>query len=155
LWCKKSRTILLKKIMAFTEPTRYCLWCKDPLRGRSDKKFCDTSCRNAYHNQQDHNTAHLIKTINYVLRKNRNILAELFEMADEQTTFPAAVLLYKGFQFQYHTEVQNTNSPAPFYICYDFGYQAVNEELVHIVPVSKELLCSWHSGNGTGRRSGI
>jgi len=76
-------------------------------------------------------------------------------MADEQTTFPAAVLLYKGFQFQYHTEVQNTNSPAPFYICYDFGYQAVNEELVHIVPVSKELLCSWHSGNGTGRRSGI
>ena len=155
MWCKKPAAILFKKCMTVIEPTRYCQWCKDPLRGRSDKKFCDTSCRNAFNNQQDHSSAHLIKTINYVLRKNRNILAELFEMAGEQTSFPAAVLLYKGFQFQYHTEVQHANSPAPFYICYDFGYQAVSEELVQIVPVSKELLCSWHSGNGAGRRSGI
>ena len=29
---------------------RNCLECKDPVKGRIDKKFCSDYCRNAYNN---------------------------------------------------------------------------------------------------------
>ncbi len=131
-------------LMAIQEPTRYCLWCNDPLRGRSDKKFCDASCRNAFNNQLDHSVALVIKTINYALRRNRNILAELFQLAGDKGIIPTAVLQYKGFQFQYHTEILQPNSPAPIFISYDFGYQSHSDGQIKIIPISKESLSAWY-----------
>ena len=32
-----------------TEDVPHCLECGDVLYGRSDKKFCDATCRNAWH----------------------------------------------------------------------------------------------------------
>jgi hypothetical protein len=30
-------------------PAKVCLFCLKPLRGRSDKKYCNDHCRSAYH----------------------------------------------------------------------------------------------------------
>ncbi|WP_290798138.1 hypothetical protein [Flavihumibacter sp. UBA7668] len=133
------------------EPLRNCLWCKDALRGRSDKKFCDSICRNAYNNKLEHSSANLIKTINYALRRNRNILADIYEQAAPDYTVSKEVLVYKGFQFKYHTEVIDLKNPVPLFVCYDFGYQVLPEEQVQILPISKDLFGSWHSANGSRR----
>jgi predicted nucleic acid-binding Zn ribbon protein len=46
------------------EPERLCLTCNKPLKGRTDKKFCDDYCRNNYNNQLKSNTINLVRNIN-------------------------------------------------------------------------------------------
>jgi len=48
---------------------RYCLECGEPLIGRSDKKFCDDQCRNAYNNKLNRDHINLYRNINNKLRK--------------------------------------------------------------------------------------
>lgn len=139
----------------YTEENRACFWCDTPLRGRSDKKFCSVNCRNAYNNQQEHSVAHLIKITNYILRKNRNILAELYQQTTTETIVPREILLYKGFQFKYHTELLKRKNLAPIFILYDFGYQVINKDQIRILPFSNDLLRSWYSPGRPGRGNGM
>lgn len=46
-----------------------CLQCGAPINGRPDKKFCDSSCRNAYHNREAEE-----------LRRYRNFVLETIEI---------------------------------------------------------------------------
>lgn len=154
--CKNYRHLVIwneNVAMQNVEDTRSCLWCDNALRGRSDKKFCSVNCRNSYNNQQEHSIAHLIKIINYALRKNRNILADIYQQTKIETIIPREVLVYQGFQFRYHTEILKRKNLAPIFISYDFGYQAVNKDQVRIVPLTNDLLSSWYSSDRTGRRN--
>ncbi len=54
-----------------------CLACERPIKGRTDKKFCDDSCRNNYNNRLNSDATPLIRNINNILRKNRRILLDL------------------------------------------------------------------------------
>lgn len=56
---------------------RKCLQCGDPVIGRLDKKFCEDSCKTAYHydrivEQKDS----LFRKIDKQLKANRRILKE-------------------------------------------------------------------------------
>ncbi len=33
--------------------TQICLYCKETLKGRSDKKFCNVQCKSDYHNHAE------------------------------------------------------------------------------------------------------
>jgi hypothetical protein len=37
-------------MMLRQKETKTCLFCEKPVKGRSDKKFCDDYCRAAYNN---------------------------------------------------------------------------------------------------------
>lgn len=141
--------------MQVPETTRYCRWCNEVLRGRSDKKFCDINCRNSFHNQLGQAAFQLVKTINFALKKNRNILADLYQLATHNAVLPKEVLTYRGFQFQYHTEVLGLNKPEPVFLCYDYGYQLLPNEQVRISPASKDSFSSWYSAGGAGWGIGI
>lgn len=56
-----------------------CLDCKKAISGRSDKRFCDDSCRNSYNYKQNSDQTNLIRKINHTLRKNRRILKKIWE----------------------------------------------------------------------------
>ena len=56
---------------------RECLECKEPVKGRVDKKFCSDYCRNAYNNNVNKDSKNLIRNINNRLRKNYKILSDL------------------------------------------------------------------------------
>jgi len=56
------------------ENERRCLDCQEPLKGRADKKFCNDLCRNNYNNRLKSESNNLVRRINGILRKNRNIL---------------------------------------------------------------------------------
>ena len=51
-----------------------CLECEANLQGRADKKFCSDACRNNFNNRQKSAVTILVRQVNSVLKKNRNIL---------------------------------------------------------------------------------
>ena len=64
------------------EIKKLCLTCSKPIKGRTDKKFCDDYCRNNYNNQLKSSTTNINKNINNTLGKNRRILENFFKEED-------------------------------------------------------------------------
>ena len=92
----------------YTMENRECLECKEPLKGRVDKKFCSDYCRNSYNNQVNKDSKNLIRNINNRLRKNYKILSELNTSGKTKVT--RTKLYDKGFDFQFFTSIYNTKS---------------------------------------------
>ena len=100
---------------------KLCLTCSKPIRGRTDKKFCDDYCRNNYNNQLKSNTINLVRNINNALGKNRRILENFFGKEDMIKTTKDR-LLEKGFQFKYITHTYTNKKGNVYFFCYDIGY---------------------------------
>lgn len=101
---------------------RVCKTCGAIIKGRSDKKYCDDSCRNNYNNQlhSDHNA--IIRSINNALRKNRRILKNLLPEKEQTITINKGLLLQQGFLFSYHTHTYTNPKSDMYFYCYDYGY---------------------------------
>jgi predicted nucleic acid-binding Zn ribbon protein len=89
------------------EPTT-CLLCEKPLKGRSDKKFCDDYCRAAYNNELKSASNNYIRNVNNALGKNRRILESLLPEGEQTAKANQDKLLQLGFQFKYHTHQYTT-----------------------------------------------
>jgi hypothetical protein len=107
-----------------TMDNKSCRWCDKPIRGRSDKKYCDDICRNAYNNQRNTGNYNLIRNINHALVKNRRILADMLNQNQLMRT-NREQLLQHGFQFKYCTHFQRSQNGEPLFFCYDYGYQSL------------------------------
>jgi len=101
---------------------RLCLNCEKPVKGRTDKKFCDDYCRNSYNNQLKSNTTNLVRNINNALGKNRRILENQFTEGEEMTKTTKQKLIQKGFQFKYFTNTYTNKKGNVYFFCYDLGY---------------------------------
>lgn len=99
---------------------RYCLECGESLRGRSDQKFCNDLCRNAFNNRRVSASTNLMRKINRTLKKNHSILEEL-NPEDKITVFKSQ-LEKKEFDFNYYTHSFTTRTGKTYYFCYDLGY---------------------------------
>ena len=98
-----------------------CLECKEPLKGRIDKKFCSDYCRNAYNNSINKDSKNLIRNINNRLRKNHKILCEL--NTSGKTKVARTKLYDIGFDFQLFTSVYKTKTGNTYFYLYDQGYR--------------------------------
>lgn len=96
-----------------------CAECGVMFTGRVDKKFCSDQCRTSYHNRISREDKKLIRDVNLILRKNRRILAELYEKGKKEITIEQ--LRDSGFRFGYFTSIDQTNDDIVHY-CYDHGY---------------------------------
>ena len=101
---------------------RLCLNCNKPVKGRTDKKFCDDYCRNNYNNDLKSNKTNLVRNINNALGKNRRILENLFIAGEEMAKTSRDKLLQKGFQFKYFTHTYTNKKGNIYFFCYDIGY---------------------------------
>lgn len=119
----------------------YCLHCDRVLKGRSDKRFCDDGCRNAYNNERKKDEHEDIGPIDLALKQNRRILKGLLGARKTKITTEKS-LLQKGFSFKYHTHDFQPRSGNCYHYCYDFGYQEKEEGVYMIVkdlvPLEKE-----------------
>lgn len=120
-----------------TQP-KLCLTCEKPLKGRTDKKFCDDYCRNNYNNQLKAGTINMVRNINNALGKNRRILEALFADGEEMTKTTQEKLLQKGFQFKYITHLYNNKKGNTYYFCYDLGYLPLENNWFLIVKRKEE-----------------
>lgn len=112
---------------------RMCWECGKVLRGRTDQKFCNGTCRNSYHNRKNSYNNNLIRHINYTLRHNRKVLDELVP-ADKNTVIVSRdELIARGFNFKYHTHTQKDANNKMYLFCYEIGILTTASGKVRIV----------------------
>lgn len=108
-----------------------CLECGEKIIGRSDKKFCNDACRNAYNNKQNKDSTNLMRNINNKLRKNYRILVET--NIDGKTKIARSKLESLGFDFDYFTNLKVYKNGSEYKFIYDYGYKLLEEDFVLIV----------------------
>lgn len=59
-----------------------CRNCGATIRGRIDKKFCDDSCRSAFHNQVNGEMTSVMRNTHRMLRRNWKILTRHFNRGE-------------------------------------------------------------------------
>lgn len=101
-----------------------CLNCKEPLHGRSDKKFCSDQCRATYNNQHRKPHEEAIKKLNAQLRKNRTILKTLCPTG--KATVRREVLAEMGFSFRHFTSAYGKAADL-YFLCYDYAFKPIYE----------------------------
>ncbi len=116
---------------------RLCLNCEKPVKGRTDKKFCDDYCRNNYNNQLKSNTINLVRNINNALGKNRRILENFFGK-EEMIKTTKDKLLEKGFQFKYITHTYTNKKGDVYFFCYNVGYLPLENDWYLLVKRKEE-----------------
>ena len=117
---------------------RKCLECSRTIYGRKDKKFCDDSCRNNYNNHQNRENTNIIRKINRILKKNRQVLEEVSGLTDEKRTHKThrEILLNKGFRFDFLTSIYTTKEGKKYYYVYNYGYMDLGNDFFLIVKKS-------------------
>jgi predicted nucleic acid-binding Zn ribbon protein len=108
-----------------------CLECGEKIIGRSDKKFCNDACRNAYNNKQNKDSTNLMRNINNKLRKNYRILVEI--NTDGKTKVARSKLDNLGFDFDYFTNLKVYKNGSEYKFIYDYGYKLLEDDFVLIV----------------------
>ncbi|RZL36372.1 MAG: hypothetical protein EOO96_07150 [Pedobacter sp.] len=110
---------------------RLCLDCNAVLNGRADKKFCDDQCRTNYNNRLRTEDNSFLKEVNRILKKNRDILRA--KNPEGKTKIKRALLVRKGFDFNYHTHTYATQKGATYIFCYEYGYLPLENEEILLV----------------------
>ena len=115
----------------YTMSNRLCLDCGEPIRGRSDKKFCSDQCRNNFNNRLNSDSNNLVRNVNNILRKNRRVLQEL--NPEDKAKTHRTKLLEKGFDFNYITNLYTTKKGTTYFFCYDYGYLPLENDYFFLV----------------------
>ena len=105
---------------------RICPECEEEYTGRSDKKFCSSPCRAAHHNRKNAAENTFQRSINNILKHNRNVLAEL--NPDGKANVRKDRLIDRGFKFRYFTNTYKTRNDTLYHFCYDYGYRVERED---------------------------
>ncbi|WP_156306847.1 hypothetical protein [Sphingobacterium endophyticum] len=114
-----------------------CKECGLQLRGRTDKRFCNDSCRNAFNNRINSKENNILKIINKQLKKNRKILKQF--LADEKMyKINTHKLLTEGYSFSYHTHRITTAKGHEYIFCYEYGFLELGDDLFLIVKSSQK-----------------
>lgn len=111
-----------------------CIECGEKLLGRSDKKYCNDHCRNAYNNKRNKDSNNLVRNINNRLRKNYRILQTLNPNGKARIT--KAALLKNGFDFDHITHIYTTQKGHVYYFVYDLGYLPLERDYYMLVKKS-------------------
>lgn len=103
----------------------HCLYCNQEIKGRSDKKFCDPSCKSAYHNQKPKSDEAYIRAINKQLRKNRSAMRTACPLG--KATIRKSFLIKLGMEFSHYTHHWKSPRGNTYTFCYDYGYLQIQD----------------------------
>jgi hypothetical protein len=109
-----------------------CLHCGNKITGRTDKKFCNDYCRNAYNNQLKSVGSRVVRNINNALIKNRRIL-ETMLAEEKMVKQPKEKFLNHGFNFKYFTHNYTNQKGNVYFFCYEYGYLPLDHDWFLIV----------------------
>jgi predicted nucleic acid-binding Zn ribbon protein len=118
--------------------SKNCVSCGKPVKGRSDKKFCDDYCRAAYNNDLKSAANNNIRNVNNALGKNRRILETLLPEGEATAKANKDKLIEKGFQFKYHTNLYKAKNGNTYFYCYEYGYLPLENNWYLIVKREEE-----------------
>ncbi len=130
-------TLLQRNFMPAAATIKKCLACEKTLQGRTDKKFCNDYCRNAYNNNLKSGNSPIIRNINNALLKNRRILESILA-EEEMAKASKEKLLQKGFSFKYSTHSYTNKKGNVYFFCYEFGYLPLDHDWYLLVKRKEE-----------------
>ena len=108
-----------------------CLECKKTFYGRTDAKFCCSTCRSAFHYKANREEREIEKKVNAILTRNRRILANFNETGKSRVR--RQELMINGFNFSYLTNTYVTRKGKTYKFCYDQGYLDEEGEFLTLV----------------------
>lgn len=110
---------------------RNCPECGNAIKGRADKKFCSDECRSSFNNAKNRHTNNMMRRINGVLKRNRDIMLSYNPGGKARIT--KSKLQNAGFNFNYYTNSYTTKSGKTYYFCYDQGYLELENDHLSLV----------------------
>jgi hypothetical protein len=119
------------KTICMTELT-LCAFCGKPLKGRSDKRYCNDDCRNAFFNERKKDEQKEVRAIDLALKKNRRILQAMLGLFKTKIVEEKS-LLQKGFLFKYTTHQYISSGKGTYHFVYDYGYKEIADGKFMIV----------------------
>ncbi|TRX55513.1 hypothetical protein FNH22_17910 [Fulvivirga sp. M361] len=105
---------------------KHCQQCGKELTGRTDKRFCDSYCRNTFNNQNKSEGEKVIAETHIILRRNRKILRQLSPMG--KATVRKEVLDTLGYDYRFFTGIYRSRQGKYYYVCYDFAFSPINDD---------------------------
>lgn len=111
---------------------RMCLTCGGPVIGRSDKRYCDDGCRNAYNNKLNSVPNNFVRKVDAVLKRNRRVLSEVLGEEPVQRVSRGS-LLAKGLDFDFFTYQSSNAKGQVYFFVYEYGYRRLGGELFLVV----------------------
>jgi predicted nucleic acid-binding Zn ribbon protein len=123
--------------MGLKEKEKFCLSCGEPIKGRTDKKFCDDQCRSNYNNRLNSENSVQIRIVNNILKKNRKLL-EAVVGVDGKGKISKQKLMEKGFNFKYFTQMHTTQKGSVYKLCYEYAYLLIENDFVFVVKWENE-----------------
>lgn len=116
---------------------RICCYCKEPLEGRIDKKYCSDYCKSAYYYELNKDKEiTLFKKIDNQLKLNRRLLNKYNKAG--KATIRKEILVDEGFNPNYFTHYYKNKKGQVYLFCYEFGFLALKEN-----GKNKYLLIKW------------
>lgn len=99
--------------------TKECAECGEKILGRSDKRFCSDSCRNAFNYQKNRPGTNYVRNVTNILKRNRRILEKLNPSG--KTKIHRDKLAEKGYNFTYFTNTHRTRKGGEYRFCFEQG----------------------------------
>lgn len=115
----------------FVTDKKICVFCGSDLLGRSDKKYCDDTCRNNHHYALKRENLSVIKYINNILMHNREMLNLLYK--NKNTIINKDKLVECDFNFELFTNIYRTKKNEEYKVVYDYAYKFVNDNELVII----------------------
>jgi hypothetical protein len=107
-----------------------CLDCGEIIRGRTDKKFCSDQCRNNYNNRLNRDTNNFVRNVHGLLRKNRRILADLYN--DGKLKVHKDALFALGYNFSFFTHIIESSDKRKFHYCFEYGFSETGNDFLEL-----------------------
>ncbi len=115
-----------------------CVECGTTLFGRSDKKFCNNYCRSTYNHKKYEERNKIVRNIDTILKKNRNILKR-FNPTGLSEVKPSD-LEKDGFNFNYFTNYWKNQNNQVYLLCYEYGYRKIKNGTKVLIILWQEYL---------------
>ena len=109
-----------------------CPQCQTVIKGRSDKKFCSTKCKNLFYNAQKKETLEIAQEIDGYLHRNRIILKQIMGESKKEM-LDRLILVRAGFHFDYMTHFYINKENKMYHFVYDYGWMAFSDQKVLII----------------------
>lgn len=109
-----------------TDP-KYCLNCgKLITKGRANKYYCNSFCKDEFNNALKIAEAKEISKINTILKRNRRALKKLYDPDKPDKKFARELLIRADFEFGFLTHIAITKGKAnEITFCFDYGYREI------------------------------
>lgn len=110
-----------------------CLNCQHLLHGRTDKKFCNDYCRNAYNNSLYRDQNNLVRNISAAIKRNRRILQHALGNEPARRIYKKSEIAELGFDFGYQTHIKQTPKGNLIFYCFEYGYLITKNDRIKLI----------------------